>query len=228
METRRPRKGDVTREALMTAAFKVFAAKGFLRTTVGDVVREAGKSTGVFHVYFRNKDALLDAWLERCDQMVPWYQADTGLLFEKARFFTLESYWALYERYGPVMRALEDAARVSEHFAEQLAERQQKGDAGIARMIRHVQRDGRCLGVDAELTAVSLGAMMSRTTAYWFEHRAALEARGFDGTAALAHLEGLYSRMLEPETVASAATAASPAGVAPTREEPSKRATAKA
>lgn len=193
----RQRKGAATRDALMNAGFRMFAEKGYLRTQIGDIVRTAGKSNGVFHIYFKNKDALLDAWLDESDETVPWYQADTDLLFEKARHFVLLSFWGLYERFGPIFEALDAAALVNDHFAQRRAEILGKGDASTARMIRHAQAQGRWLGIDPEVTAISIAAMITQTVAYWFRHRAELEARGFDKDAAIAHLEALYTRMLE-------------------------------
>jgi AcrR family transcriptional regulator len=191
-------KGEITREALMDAAFAVFADKGFLRAQIFDIVREAGKSNGVFHIYFKNMDALLDAWLDRCDDRVPWYWADTDLLFEKAWPFVLKSYWSLYQGFGPIMDALVAAALVSDHFAQRLADLRGKSDASIARMIRHAQGDGRFVGINPELTAVSIAAVLTDTTAYWFRHRAAMEARGIDQDCALAHLLRVSESMLEP------------------------------
>lgn len=180
----------------MTAGFEVFAEKGFLRAQIGDIVRAAGKSNGVFHIYFRNKDALLDAWLDRVDETVPWYHADTELLFGKARRFVLESFWTLYDRYGPILEALDAAALGSDHFRTRLSDIHGKGDASIARMIRHAQGEGRFIGIDPEITAISLAAMIARTTAHWFHDRVALDARGFGKDALIAHLEMLFARMI--------------------------------
>lgn len=180
----------------MTGGFAVFAEKGFLRAQIGDIVRAAGKSNGVFHIYFKSKDALLDAWLDRIDATVPWYHADTELLFGQARRFVLESFWTLYDRYGPILEALDAAALGTDHFKTRLSDIHGEGHASIARMIRHAQAEGRFLGIDSEMTAISLAAMITRTTAYWFHHRAALEARGFGKIALIEHLELLFARMI--------------------------------
>lgn len=199
-------KGEATREALMEAAFVVFADKGFLRAQIGDIVRAAGKSNGVFHIYFKNKDALLDAWLDRCDDTVPWYWAETELLFEKAWPFVVNSYWSLYDRFGPILEALDAAALVSDHFAQRLAELRGKSDASIARMIRHGQGEGRFADVDSDLLAISIAAVLTDVTAYWFQNRTIMEARGLDQHLALEQLRHLSESMLEPgKSVATAA-----------------------
>ena len=209
------RKGEVTREALMDAGFRVFAEKGFLRAQIGDIVRVAGKSNGVFHIYFRSKEALLDAWLDRCDEAAPWSQADTDLLFDKAWDFVLDSYWSLYQDFGPVLDALDAAALVSDHFAERLAVLRGKGDASIARAIRHAQKSGnRGAGIDPELAAISIAAVITRTTSYWFKHRTALERRGIGRAAIIAHIDAFYRRLLEPDSDGVAGDAVRPSGAA--------------
>jgi TetR/AcrR family fatty acid metabolism transcriptional regulator len=44
---------------ILTAAAKVFAAKGFDRATIADIAREAGIAEGSIYNYFRNKSDLL-------------------------------------------------------------------------------------------------------------------------------------------------------------------------
>lgn len=52
--------GESRRERILAAARKVFREKGYDRTTVSDVVREAGVAQGTFYLYFPSKkDAFL-------------------------------------------------------------------------------------------------------------------------------------------------------------------------
>jgi len=50
---------DPLRTQLLDAAARVFAAKGYSGTKIGDIVREAGLSTGAVYGRFRSKDELL-------------------------------------------------------------------------------------------------------------------------------------------------------------------------
>jgi AcrR family transcriptional regulator len=50
---------DPLRTQLLEAAARVFAAKGYSGTKIGDIVREAGLSTGAVYGRFRSKDELL-------------------------------------------------------------------------------------------------------------------------------------------------------------------------
>ncbi len=56
------------REQIIEGATRVFARKGFSRTTTREVARAAGVSEGTIFNYFENKDALLMAILERLNE----------------------------------------------------------------------------------------------------------------------------------------------------------------
>lgn len=63
------RRREETRERLLEAATGVFARQGFDRSTVDEVVREAGFSKGAFYVHFESKEDLFWAMLkERIDR----------------------------------------------------------------------------------------------------------------------------------------------------------------
>jgi AcrR family transcriptional regulator len=57
----RERKKQQTRAALVEAAARLFAAKGYDRTTVADITAAAGVSTRTFFTYFRAKEDVLFA-----------------------------------------------------------------------------------------------------------------------------------------------------------------------
>ncbi|MEX0684283.1 MAG: TetR family transcriptional regulator [Dehalococcoidia bacterium] len=55
---KRRRSREETRQKLLDAALIVFAAHGFERATVDEIVREAGFSKGAFYVHFESKEDL--------------------------------------------------------------------------------------------------------------------------------------------------------------------------
>lgn len=59
--TRTPARAAVTdkREAILRAAIKVFAGKGFFNSKVADIAGEAGVADGTVYLYFKNKDDIL-------------------------------------------------------------------------------------------------------------------------------------------------------------------------
>jgi AcrR family transcriptional regulator len=50
--------------AIIEAAIKLYATKGFASTSIQEIVTESGISKGAFYLYFKSKDALLFAILE--------------------------------------------------------------------------------------------------------------------------------------------------------------------
>src|SRR5215213_4887951 len=56
------------RSQILDAATKVFAARGFHRTTIRDVAKAAGVADGTIYNYFANKTALLLGILNRMNE----------------------------------------------------------------------------------------------------------------------------------------------------------------
>jgi len=61
----RSRQADRRRAQLLDAALRLFAEKGFSATTIADISVEAGSAHGLIYHYFKSKDELLLAVLER-------------------------------------------------------------------------------------------------------------------------------------------------------------------
>ena len=61
---RQPATGD-KRTAILDAATRVFARRGFFNAQVADVAREAGVAAGTVYLYFRSKDDLLTSIFEK-------------------------------------------------------------------------------------------------------------------------------------------------------------------
>ncbi|MBA2606825.1 MAG: TetR/AcrR family transcriptional regulator [Acidobacteria bacterium] len=53
------------REAILNAAVKVFAQKGFFNSKVADVAGEAGIADGTVYLYFKSKDEILHSIFDR-------------------------------------------------------------------------------------------------------------------------------------------------------------------
>lgn len=65
--TRIARVNTVTdkREAILRAAIKVFAGRGFFNSKVADIAREAGIADGTVYLYFKSKDEILHSIFDR-------------------------------------------------------------------------------------------------------------------------------------------------------------------
>lgn len=53
------------REAILRAAIKVFAGKGYFNSKVADIAGEAGIADGTVYLYFKSKDEILHSIFER-------------------------------------------------------------------------------------------------------------------------------------------------------------------
>jgi len=68
-------KGDRTRSKLLEIAVQRFSRDGYRRTSVSDIAREANLTPAAVYAYFRGKEALFEAAVDR----------DAGALIDRAR-----------------------------------------------------------------------------------------------------------------------------------------------
>jgi TetR/AcrR family fatty acid metabolism transcriptional regulator len=53
------------REAILRAAIKVFAGKGYFNSKVADIAKEAGIADGTVYLYFKSKDEILHSFFDQ-------------------------------------------------------------------------------------------------------------------------------------------------------------------
>jgi AcrR family transcriptional regulator len=62
---------EVRKSEILDAAQKLFAEKGYAKATVTDILNVHGLSKGIFYYYFKSKEEVMDAIIERMvDQVV--------------------------------------------------------------------------------------------------------------------------------------------------------------
>ena len=61
MKLRIVKKPDERRNEILDAAEKLFAEKGFMKTTIIDILQEVGIAKGTFYYYFKSKEEVMDA-----------------------------------------------------------------------------------------------------------------------------------------------------------------------
>lgn len=113
--------GKKTLGKLLDAGVRAFERNGYHNTTVDDVVSIADTSRGTFYLYFSNKDDLLSALAhnvaDEAQGLIPGLGGvgpdEAG--FEALRVW-LDQFATVYDRYGPVVRAWQEA-ETSEEFA---------------------------------------------------------------------------------------------------------------
>jgi AcrR family transcriptional regulator len=80
-------KGKATREKLLNAAEIVFSTRGYDQSRIADIVAEAGISHGLFYRHFTDKDAILNAVLDRLNDRL---RDTSGRVPSDSRVPTLE------------------------------------------------------------------------------------------------------------------------------------------
>ncbi len=60
----------VRREEILSAARRVFAARGFRGTTIADIAEEAGIALGTIYLYFPSKEAVFAALNQRLGELI--------------------------------------------------------------------------------------------------------------------------------------------------------------
>lgn len=72
--------GLETRQNLLTAAGKIFAAKGFKATTIGEICRQAPANPAAISYHFGSKEALyVESWRYAFSQSLRLYPPDGGI-----------------------------------------------------------------------------------------------------------------------------------------------------
>lgn len=99
---------------LLDAGAEVFADRGFHAARVDDIVKVAKTSHGTFYLYFAGKEDLFRALAtEVAEEMVGLAEALPPIAPDESGYRELrawlERFTALYEHYGPVIRAWTEA-----------------------------------------------------------------------------------------------------------------------
>jgi TetR/AcrR family transcriptional regulator, fatty acid metabolism regulator protein len=98
-----PRKPDKV-EAIVQAAFKAIADKGYARVSMRDIALEAGVSKSVLHYYFQNKDELVSAVFHSLD--------------EKFKEIAIEAVSVPLDVEGRLSKAFDEFLELTEHEPE--------------------------------------------------------------------------------------------------------------
>ncbi len=135
------------RRAILDAAVRVFAERGFNHCRVSDIADEAGVAYGLVYHYFKSKDGILDeVFLERWGLMLEVIQNahdDESLSprdkLTKVATFIVES----YGRQPEVMQVvIVEVTRQANTFGRRHWAKIQEGHAGIARIVATGQERG--------------------------------------------------------------------------------------
>ncbi|MGE2834786.1 TetR/AcrR family transcriptional regulator [Mycobacterium sp. SMC-4] len=162
-------KGRQTRQAIETAARKLFAERGFHGTTLGDITSAAGKSPAVFYRYFTDKEDLLAALAQSFlhDVVEP-----SGLSMrmpespdDDAFFRTVVTgYWTMFKQNIGIMIAVAQLAATQPRFAAVQNEFRRFGIDMVAASVRRAQEHGYGSDLDPQHTAAAIALLFENFT----------------------------------------------------------------
>jgi AcrR family transcriptional regulator len=156
-----------TRAALLAAAKREFATRGYLNTKITDVTAAAGRSAGSFYSHFADKEDLLEALLAE----VAATSDATGTAEEHKGDFSdpdavryhVAAYWRVYRENAATMLALSQAALVNPDFARTLADFRRAQVMDIVDHLAHVEN----LPAAPEMSLTMMVAMLDRLAQLW-------------------------------------------------------------
>jgi AcrR family transcriptional regulator len=178
---------EQTRSSLLEAATTVFVRDGFAATTIADITDEAGLSTGSFYNYFRTKEDILRAVVERIHSS--FYDGTPSAVdappttLERPlarRTHTYEELYARLERsnrrflhnyrqHADFLLLLEEVPRIDPTLNDMRRKLRGRIVDNNTRFIEMLQEEGLAdRSLDAWHAASALGAMVDRFAFLWF------------------------------------------------------------
>ncbi|SKB05425.1 transcriptional regulator, TetR family [Aeromicrobium choanae] len=166
-------RGQRTREALVSAARRVFERDGFINSRLTDIAREANTSIGTFYTYFDSKDEIFTAVLQVAqDDMLhpglPRVEEDPqniAAVLEASN----RAYFEAYRRNAKLMVLLEQVATINPDFRALRVQRSTLFTDRVARWVESAQESGLAdPALDPLMTSRALSSMVSRLAYYSF------------------------------------------------------------
>ncbi|MEV5593118.1 TetR/AcrR family transcriptional regulator [Streptomyces sp. NPDC052496] len=158
-----------TRAALIEAAKRLFADRGYLNVKITDITAAAGRAAGSFYRHFTGKEDLLKALL---DELTAASDVYAGAAEHRSDFtdpeairYHVTAYWRVYQEHTATMVALRQAALVSEDFARTLEQWRRAQLDDLADHVQYVRNPP----ASPEATLTLLSAVMDAAVQVWTE-----------------------------------------------------------
>jgi AcrR family transcriptional regulator len=155
---------EATEQLLLAAARRVFAEKGYIRTTVQDIIESTGLARGTFYLYFRSTDDIFVRMITQVvDELVASSRVRSGNTLRQRLYDSNLRYFEIFGANRGVVRALFEASYVDPEIARIRGEMR---SAYIIRVRDHLERQrqlGRCQPIDPDAAALSLAMMVEGT-----------------------------------------------------------------
>jgi TetR/AcrR family fatty acid metabolism transcriptional regulator len=160
------------RQAILDAAVRVFASRGFHACRVSDIADEAGVAYGLVYHYFGSKDSVLDTlFLERWNVMLSTIaEVDATDSSAREKLYAIASFIVDSYRHDPdLMKVIiVDVTRAANSFGQTHLARIREAYSGIAAIVTKAQEQGAFRAdIDAEFAAMAFYGAIEQVLTGW-------------------------------------------------------------
>lgn len=161
---RRERKAAERRMQIISAAARLFAEKGFHRTTTRDIAEEADISEGTLYNYFDSKDDLLLDIMDMLDDVPSEADDFDEVVLEDAREFLItmmKGRREMIDQYHPMLQSVLSEILVNPELRQRYYNEQiSPGIILISRNLQELLDKGQFRNINVPYTARLLTALM--------------------------------------------------------------------
>lgn len=160
------------RQAILDAAVRVFARRGFHACRVSDIADEAGVAYGLVYHYFGSKDSVLDTlFLERWNVMLEMIaEVDSTNATATQKLYAIASFIVDSYRHDPdLMKVIiVDVTRAANSFGQTHLSRIREAYSGIAKIVVKAQQEGVFKPeIDAQFAAMTFYGAIEQVLTGW-------------------------------------------------------------
>jgi AcrR family transcriptional regulator len=160
------------RDAILKAAVRVFARRGFHACRVSDIAEEAGVGYGLVYHYFSSKEEVLDTlFLERWNVMLDAIRAaDREEIPAREKLSAIAGFIIDSYRHDPELMKviIVEVTRAANSFGQRHLGQIREAYALLAQIIERAQREGTFrTEIDAELAAMVFYGVIEQVLTGW-------------------------------------------------------------
>lgn len=167
------RKSDITRQSILDAALDYLWTHPYRKLTVNELMSRAGTSRSAFYRYYEDLPAMMEHLLNEYKDKImaattAWLKGEgdpISMLKDSLGNMVEVSY-----QYGPILRAVLDAAPMNERLEKAWTSFAKGFDDAVTQQIEHQQKAGLIKPFDARPVATALNRMDSEMVSHHFGH----------------------------------------------------------